>query len=269
MKFLNALYQHINILSLDVVGGAVVSALFFGALLRVFIPFTALVALAFTVWIIYTLDHLQDAMTIPGIASTDRHRFHQQHFRVLFGLMLAVALLDVVLLFFLPSAILRGGIILGAIVLFYLIMQRYLRFLKEFFVACLYTAGIMLPAVALAGDSILPVHYLVAAKFFITALMNLLLFSLFDYREDRHHQQHSFVTWFGQKPTRASIVVLGLLNIVSGLWLWDFDSRVAVIFVGMNVLLLTILVLERRLLANNLYRILGDAVFLFPVVYLL
>lgn len=269
MNYLNRLYQHINILSLDVVAGAVISALFFAALLGVSPGPMSMVALAVTVWIIYTADHLQDAMAIPTVASTDRHRFHQRHFRVILGAVIVAAAADLTLLWFLSVATLRAGVILGAIVLVYLVLQRHLKFLKEFFVASLYTAGILLPSLALMENSLSPIHYLVITKFVITAMMNLLLFSLFDHQQDRVHQQHSFVTWFGPRSTRMGILCLGGLNILSGMWLWEIDTRAAAVFILMNLTLLSLLFLGRRVGTDNYYRILGDAVFFLPAIYLL
>lgn len=269
MKNLSQLYQYVNILSLDVVAGAVVSALFFGRFLGVTLPGNSVAALALTVWIIYTVDHLRDAMTIPKIASTDRHRFHQRHFRKILGMLMVVAILDAVLVSSLSADLLRMGAVLGLIVLLYLMLQRYLKFLKEFFVACLYTAGIILPSLTIAHPDIQPIHYLIFGKFFMTALMNLLLFSLFDYQEDQHQKQHSFVTWFGPGSTRGGIVLLALLNIASGFRVWAFDARVAIVFILMNLVLLVVLLFGRALVTNNYYRILGDAVFLIPGLYLL
>jgi hypothetical protein len=269
MKFLNNLYQHINILSLDVVAGAVICSLFFARLLDAPVEPKELTALALTVWIIYTLDHLRDAMTIPKIASTDRHRFHQKHFRIITAVMVVVAVIDIIIVWFVADNIFRAGFVLGFAVLAYLIFQRYLKFLKECFVACLYTTGILLPSLASPAIELAPLHYVIVTKFLLTALINLLLFSLFDYEEDRHHQQHSFVTWFGPRSTRYGIIFLGTLNIVSGLWLWNIDTRVAAVFIAMNSLLLTVLFLRKRLHVNNYYRILGDAVFFIPALYLL
>lgn len=269
MKFLNNLYQPINILSLDVVAGAVVGALFFGRIFAVDIQLSVLVGLALTVWIIYTLDHLRDAINIPTVASTDRHRFHQNHFRVIGALVIIVAVLNLVVVLSLPVNLLQSGALLGAIVLVYLVFQRYLKFLKEFFVACLYTCGILLPSLMDNHAQVLPVHYLIIGKYFVTAWMNLLLFSLFDYKEDRDHQQHSFVTWFGPRSTRYGIILLGLLNIVSGFWLWSYDAVIAVVFISMNLVLLGVLFFRRMLLSKNYYRIVGDAVFFIPALYLL
>ena len=269
MKVLNNLYQYVNILSLDVVAGAVISSLFFARIFGVSYSVQVLAALALTVWIIYTLDHLRDARSIPRIASTDRHRFHQRYFRILSIIMIVAILIDFVLIWFVPGKVLQLGLGLWCIVLVYLILQRYLKFLKEFFVACLYTMGVLLPSLGVIHSELIPVHYILIGKFFITAWMNLLLFSLFDYNEDRTHQHHSFVTWFGRVSTRNGILFLGLLNILSGIWLWSFDPNVALIFIFMNIMLLAILFLQKHLVFNNYYRILGDAVFFIPVFYLL
>ena len=57
-------YQYINILSLDIAAGAVISAVFFAQIFNVQIKPYGLLALGLTVWIIYTVDHLRDAKKI-------------------------------------------------------------------------------------------------------------------------------------------------------------------------------------------------------------
>ena len=269
MKQLNKVYQIINILSLDVVAGAVICCTFFAQVLDADVFPDSLLTLALTVWIIYTIDHLRDAMLIPTPASTDRHRFHQEHFKAILAALIIAMIIDFTMLWFVPSAVLLYGLVLWLMVLIYLVFQRYLKFLKEFFVACLYTMGVLLPSIAAMKGVPHPIHLILIAKFFITALMNLLLFSLFDYSQDRKQQQHSFVTWFGASSTRAGILILGLFNILSGIWLWSFDWRVALIFISMNAMLLAILLLQRHFMLNNYYRMLGDAIFFIPLFYLL
>lgn len=269
MKLLNKIYQFVNILSLDVMAGAVICSVFFARVFHAYVPYDTLLTLGLTVWIIYTIDHLRDAMLIPTPASTDRHRFHQRHFKTILPALLLAMVADFVIIWFVPAKVLLYGFILWLVVLLYLVFQRYLKFMKEFFVACLYTMGVLLPSVATLQTSIQPVHFILIAKFFITALMNLLLFSLFDQTQDRKQQQHSFVTWFGASSTRAGILFLGSFNILTGVWLWSFDWRVAAIFIAMNAMLLAILALKKHLVPNNYYRIFGDAVFLIPLLYLL
>lgn len=269
MKLLNKIYQFINILSLDVMAGAVICSIFFADIFQTYVRYDTLLTLGLTVWIIYTIDHLRDAMLIPTPASTDRHRFHQRYFKAIFAALVVALIADFVMVWFVPTDVLLYGFVLWFLVLLYLVFQRYLKFLKEFFVACLYTMGVLLPSIATMSGVLHPVHFVLIGKFFITALMNLLLFSLFDQTQDRKQQQHSFVTWFGASSTKAGILFLGSFNILTGLWLWSFDWRVAAIFIAMNAMLLTILLLQKHLLSNNYYRILGDAVFLIPLFYLL
>src|SRR5688572_9142526 len=92
-------YRLMNILSIDVVAGATVSALFFAKIFDVQVRPFGLLALGVTVWAIYTLDHLRDAKKIRHEASTERHRFHQRHFKVLTVLLCAAVLIDIVLVF--------------------------------------------------------------------------------------------------------------------------------------------------------------------------
>lgn len=269
MKAVKNLYQYVNILSIDVAAGAVICSLFFAAILQAEVSVCSTAALGLTVWIIYTIDHLRDAKAIPSIASTDRHRFHQKYFKAIVFALLFIMAVDLIVILFLPKRVLLLGSMLWAIVLVYLALQRYLKFLKECFVALLYTAGILLPSLSAMTENLQAMHLVLIGKFMITALMNLLLFSLFDYKEDRHQQQHSFVTWFGPASTRRGILSLGLLNILSGIVLWSFDPGVALVFISMNLMLLSILLFQNHLVSSNYYRILGDAVFFIPLVYVL
>src|SRR5690606_1730538 len=91
-------YQYVNILSLDVAAGAVIGSAFFAHLFGAHVAPIVYVALALTVWVVYTLDHLRDARSIPGVAATDRHRFHQQYFKVLMGLVLLITAIDAALI---------------------------------------------------------------------------------------------------------------------------------------------------------------------------
>jgi 4-hydroxybenzoate polyprenyltransferase len=259
-----------NVLSLDVAIGAVVSSLFFSEIFDVAISHNTLTALAITVWIIYTLDHLRDAKIIPKPAATVRHSFHQNNFRVLIAIVFAFLVLDMIIVFFfIPHVVIVYGFCLGLLVLLYLVFQHNFKFLKEFFVACLYTSGIILPSVAGHGLEVPAVTYIFIGQFCLTALVNLLLFSLFDFEQDRHHEQNSFVTWFGRESTRRLIWALITINISASLFLFVLDNKAAIIFILMNAVLLSILCFERSLRANNYYRMIGDAIFFVPMLYFL
>jgi len=62
----------------------VICASFFARLLDVAILPQGLISLGLTVWIIYTADHLLDAKKFKNkMRLTERHRFHQRHFKVI------------------------------------------------------------------------------------------------------------------------------------------------------------------------------------------
>ncbi|HZI26137.1 MAG TPA: hypothetical protein VFD46_13730, partial [Chryseolinea sp.] len=144
MHALHRFYHYINILSVDIAAGAVVSALFFAKIFDVQIKPYGLIALGLTVWIIYTIDHLRDAKNIKHSASTERHRFHQQYFHALIFCLGLAVLVDAVTIFFIRRQVLEWGLILWVAVVVYLMFQQFLRFLKEFFIATLYTSGVLL-----------------------------------------------------------------------------------------------------------------------------
>ncbi len=174
-------YQYINILSLDIAAGAVISALFFAQIFNVQIKPYGLLALGLTVWIIYTVDHLRDAKKIKHSASTQRHRFHQQYFYTLTVFVGLAILLDAVTIFFIRRQVFEWGLILFAIVMIYLIVQQYLRFLKEFFIASLYTWGVLLLSITITTITLNITYALLIIQFGLIAWTNLVLFSWFDH----------------------------------------------------------------------------------------
>src|SRR6218665_3126042 len=143
------IYRLVNILSLDVAGGAVVCALFFARLFGVTILPQGLLSLGLAVWIIYTTDHLLDAWRLKKEASTMRHRFHQRHFRVLFILLCVASSVELVLILFLRKSVFYGGLYLSGGVIFYILINRWLKYFKEVTAALLYSAGVLLPVFSL------------------------------------------------------------------------------------------------------------------------
>ena len=173
-------YRYINTLSLDIAAGAVVSAQLFARIFNVQIKTYGLIALGLTVWIIYTLDHLRDAKKIKHSASTERHRFHQQNFKVLVCFLVIAVLVDALTIFFIRRQVLEWGLVLWAVVVFYLTVQQFLRFLKEFFIAGLYTWGVLLLSITVTSIDLGVHHTLLIVQFAIAAWINLVLFSWFD-----------------------------------------------------------------------------------------
>jgi hypothetical protein len=271
MSALIRFYRLMNILSIDVVAGAVASALFFAKIFQVQVRPQGVLALALTVWAIYTLDHLRDAKKIRHQASTRRHRFHQRYFHVLTLLLGAVLIVDVVLVFYVKKKVFEWGIMLATVVGLYLLIQHSLRFLKEFFIALLYTCGVLLLSWPLSSLKINWIQYGVIIQFAIVAWINLIMFSWFDQEFDRQDRQNSFVTILGRKTTSLVLYCLMLSNfLLGGIQLFFQGVSSAVIILSlMNFTLLLVFHFRSTMAYNDRYRLVGDAVFLFPVFYLI
>jgi 4-hydroxybenzoate polyprenyltransferase len=263
-------YRYVNLLSLDIVAGAVVSALFFARVLEVTLRPLGLLALALTVWVIYTADHLKDARDIGKSASTLRHRFHQEHFKTLLIAAGLAVLLNVFIVFFLRKQIFVRGTVLAAGVGIYLIVQRYLKFLKEICIAFLYTCGVLLPSYTLTKVELVTAHYLLIIQFAMVAWLNLLIFSWFDREGDEKDKQTSFVTMLGERITRASIwCLIGGIFLVSVFSIYYSEMKPAVLIVAtMGLVLAFIFVFRESFARHDYYRLLGDAVFLLPLLYM-
>lgn len=265
------LYKKINILSIDVAVGAVASALFFARLLNVTILLYGQIALALTVWIIYTADHLRDAKKIGGRASSERHFYHQRNFKTLRSILLVAIVADFVLIFFIRKPVFQWGLALTGFVALYLVFQRSLYFLKEFFVAFLYTWGVLLPSLSVTVVDLQWFHYILISQFFLIALCNLLLFSLYDADVDLRDNLLSFVTRFGEGFTKGFLVVLFFLIFALTAVLFIYaDHTIAILILWLMTAVLCIIFLFPELFRQNeYYRIVGDAIFLIPIVGLL
>jgi len=266
----NRFYRFFNLLSLDIAVGAVGGACYFARILEVHVRSYALASLGLTVWIIYTTDHLLDARKIPGRASTERHRFHQQHFRTLAAGVVIAAVIDFVLILFIKRAVLYGGFLTFAVVLVYLALHRKLAWLKEGVVALLYCAGVLLPSLLVTPIELQTADYVLFLLFFLTALINLLMFSWFDREYDLADRHQSFVTVMGADRTFVLLLILFVLN--AGLCAYGLlvTEYYAAFFIPllMNGVLALILAWRGWFAQHDRFRLLGDAVFLLPFLYL-
>lgn len=269
MDFLFRFYRLINILSLDIAAGAMISALLFAHIFDAHILPAGLAALGITVWIIYTSDHLMDAWKIKEDAITERHRFHHQHFKGMLWLLATAFLLDVLVLTQVRHRVFLYGMGLGFLVLFYLLAQRYLKFFKEVAGAFLYSAGVMLPAIANSDGNPDYGQFMLVVQFFLVALVNLLVFSWFDFTSDNVQKQYSFTTRFGKEFTRSFIRVLFGLHVLLMVVTPEAMVVPSLLLAVMHTGLQLILWRRKFFSRNGFYRMAGDAVFYLPLVFLL
>ncbi len=269
----------IRILSLDVVVGACISSMFIASYLQVCIPVLHLAALALSVWLIYTADHLADAYQVKHTANSNRHLYHQQHFCTLSIIFLGLLSGGMVLLFYLPARLISWGLLLVALVGIYFLSIRLLprskNYYKEGMSALLYAVGVFLSPMSLYPFAWSMDIVLVFLQFVLLALANLMIFALYEKNLDEKDGHLSFVLLAGTK--KAGWVVYGclviiILIVIIVVTVWHAQQPLLLtqgIFLLMAITLLLIMLFPVFFQQKERYRIIGDAVFLFPVLALL
>jgi len=262
-----AWYNTFSILSIDVAMGAVVGALFFAQCSGVSVSFFSLLSLGCTVWIIYTVDHLLDVAHLNHHASTERHLFHQKNFKQLIQWILIIAGVDCVLLFFLPEDTVLQGLALGCLVALYLVFQSKLKFTKEFCVALLYVAGVLIPVSSITEFS--KIDFVVVSAYFILAFINLVFFSFMEKESDLKDNHTSIATTLNERVIVWMLKTLLVVAVALCFLLFaEFDKHIpSLILLAMVISMF--FVMHFRNLLHNRYRMMADAVFLIPIITLL
>jgi hypothetical protein len=268
MKFIRHGYHFLNLLSIDVAIGAAVGAAFFAYVLDVELFPQAFIVLGLTVWIIYTSDHLLDAWFLDKPASTPRHLLHQRHFRVL-AIMVAVALLiDIGLVLLIRRQLMVPGIVMSLMCAAYLILNRWLRYVKEVVATMLYSAGVLLPALALNPALTIDQKQLIA-QFVLIVFINMLLFAKMSYTTDLRDRQNSLFTTLGPRASdwliAGSFVVFGIVMVLPSVT----DIWIKAIMALMALTLLVIFLFPDYFRSEERYRLLGDSIFLLPGLVLI
>ncbi|MBB6459733.1 UbiA prenyltransferase family protein [Flammeovirga kamogawensis] len=277
MGWIKYLYNHIQALSLDVAIGAIFCCMFLAKINNTIIPTNVYFALGIAVWVIYTLDHLLDAHSIQHTAHTFRHAFHQRYKKTLSSLCALLILIGLVLTFFyVPKIIFYHGVILGVLVGIYLLIinLQSLPFstFKEFTVALIYSCGVALPVFSLS-ETLTPQYYLFTFTFFILAAINLLEFALFDYESDTKDNLLSAARKLGYKYIKWRINTLiilffGMISLCYYLF-WNTPLLLAInVLLLMGICLIIIYLKADFFSKDDYFRIFGDFVFLFPLLYL-
>lgn len=268
-------YKYLNILSIDVVAGACICSLFIAEFLDVAMHWTTIMLLGLSVWLIYTFDHLNDAKNIPHEASTPRHRFHQVHFRKLAWTCIAGFALAAFLVFRIPTATVVWGAGLSCFVLGYFLLLFLLKlkssYHKELMIAVLYASGIMLGPLSIYDESIDGKALIVFGQFMLLAFTNLLMFAVYEVDTDERDKSPSLVRVTGIDSATILLKALIAIQIIGATFLSGQTGffNLELVLVIMIMVLGCIVFLRKFFAEADLYRVIGDAVFLFPLVGLL
>lgn len=258
---LAALYRKGQFLSLDIVIGAVVLLRFFSTQFSSSISWEVYALLACSVWLIYTIDHLRDAKKAKD-SIRERYQFHLRNEGLLKSGMLLVLAFCLYCVFHISSIILLAGSFLVLLSVIYLGIQHQLSKwgLKEVYVSIIYSSGILLaPFVTSESTSI--VAYLLL---FLLTSANLILFSWFEREDDLTDGFSSIATVVGDiHLQRIILLVIAMgfsmsflvpVSLISSYFMIAFLAY-GILFVG-----------GAWFRKNGWYRLIGDGIFLLPVV---
>lgn len=269
MKSLFSFYRMINTLSLDVAIGAMICSVFFANIFHVTVFPQGIAALGLAVWIIYTIDHLIDAKKLGHAASTFRHQFHQQYFRLLSMAVVIAICLGFILLLFIRKQLFLNGVVFAAFTFLYILTNRWLFYLKELASAALYSGGVLLPSISFHEKIFLLADYLLMTQFSLLALINLILFSWMDYERDLHSNQHSIILKIGKNKSRFILKILFVFLFCLIAFSFSSTQFVSLIFLSMAFILFFIFLTPKYFRDEYNFRFIGDMIFFFPITYII
>lgn len=274
MFFFQKSYRLINLLSIDVALGACSMAYFTSYVFDISVSLLTYIILGFTVWIIYTLDHILDANSLKEKAISSRHIFHYLHQKTL---IISIGFFTIVIFFlsllYLPLSIFLYGLIAMSCVFFYIILifffGKKVSFLiqKELSVAIIYTFGICIPSISFL-EKISFIHSVFIVECFLLAFINLCVFSYFDYQIDQKQSQTSIVRLLNEKNTIKMLKILFLTQLIIVIYYLLFIelNRSQFVLITMNSVLFLIFNNYNFFQKNEGYRLLGDSIFLYPLI---
>jgi 4-hydroxybenzoate polyprenyltransferase len=270
VKFIRLL----NLLSIDVALGSVALGVLVVRMLNVSMPIGWWLVLPLTVWVIYSTDHLLDSCNRGINALSVRHLFHKKNFKlILSAIIFFIIIISLLIIFSLPLMIVLGGAIIAVCCFGYLIYARYSikqSVPKELIVGFIYTIGIWFGPLMyheLNGWIWIPI-----VLTFLTAINNLVVFSIFGMSEDLKSGFGSIAIQFGKgriiKWVKFLLTISVLLSLCYSVF-YSNEIRLIItgsVFMVMNLVFLLMLDKQELFLKGDLYRIIGDGVFLFPLI---
>lgn len=270
MNQLNQFYRLFRALSLDIVIGAVLVSMLIARQLNLEVPVLIYLTLAVAVWLIYTWDHLSDAAGIDN-PSTFRHQFHKRYQKVLLGSMVVGLIVGATLVFYLPIQTVYFGVAAAALVMVYFLLVKFWDgfVYKEIVSALLYSLGVFVGPLSLYQEFSLFI-ILMYFQILVIALMNLMIFSLFEDKTDKADGFVSLIQLLGDRSKLVINILFVLsMSITAVLFLvFQLPDSIALLFTAMSAILLLINLNQKYFNSFDRYRILGDGIFYLPLLVL-
>lgn len=265
-------YRLFQALSLDISIGAVILSTAMAKYYSVSLTWPVQLSLFIAVWLIYTFDHLMDEERALQDQLSFRHFIHRRNRKLIVYASIIAILIGSGCVFLLPTPVIMWGVIAAAFIVIYFLLVRFTAFwIKEVFVALGYTAGVFLAPLSLLSQLPDGGELWLVPGVFLIALINLLLFSLYDYEVDQQNGFHSLAIRLGAGRTKMLIGVLlaGTMLLLGGLVAAHSDDLMFWILLFMAGLLGALYIRPALFHHSDKYRIVGDGIFFLPLIYLI
>ncbi len=278
IKDKHSFFDIIQLLSIDVVLGALAVGYLATKLLDVYANPYWWVILALSVWIIYTIDHIIDGLKNKHHAVIYRHRFHYENIKIISISVGVFSIVDALLcILFLDNMIIYLGMVLTMLVfiyfgiVFFIKNKKSIFIQKEIIIAFIYTSGIFLSPLVWYGKVPTYPALLVIFNIFMLAWLEGIIASWFDFENDVADNHTSFTVIFGKKNTRYFIismqVIMAVITKISILVVTrNVDFFALMITILMDIVLLIIVLNNDMFGKNNLHKIVGESIFLLPIL---
>ncbi|MBX7185782.1 MAG: hypothetical protein K1Y01_11620 [Vicinamibacteria bacterium] len=255
-------------LSLDVVAGTACGGLLAEHVTQTRMTMAWWVALLTAVWSVYTADHLLDAFRSRQPLVAYRHVFHHRNARVLLSALALTVSVGLVAAFDLRPPVRLFGAVLSVVVLAYLASAQGMVFSsipKEPVAGVLYAAGIWGGPLLMATGPRGPA-YMAAALHACAAVLNLVMFGLFETDVDRLEGTRSLGLSLGHDRIRRCTLIGGTAAFLCALALVALtpaEDRIVFVVLAAQVGTPAAMLLGSHWFRRReRYRLLGDSVFL-------
>ncbi|TGN01617.1 LA_0991 family prenyltransferase-like protein [Leptospira yasudae] len=271
-SFFKDAFYYWNVLSVDIVCGAVASAWFVSSLLHTQMRTAFWILLPASVWVIYSADHLIDGWKLGENSANERHAFHYKNRIFLSWItMIAAVLCFVCGILFLREWVVNVALILGIFVFLHVVFS-YLQisfFWKECSVSVLYTAGVWFGPILLTQKSAFET-WTPCALFFLTALCNSFVNSYMEKEIDRKENVESILKQISPVALKKTVYTLAAIG-AAGILFWFRESSEPILpeslYLGLGYAIPAgILWLESSFQKNRFYRLFGEGYFILACI---
>jgi 4-hydroxybenzoate polyprenyltransferase len=273
------IYYFIRLFSLDIIAGAMASLIFSSTVMGIELPRSYYTVLALTVWLIYTADHLMDGAKTRGKSDSEaRNFFYTYKIPIILVFLMVLVFTFRLSMYRLDEKIIEFGMAPAVAVIVYLLLNRYYGsapkwfFIKELWIALIYTLAIWGGPVIQAGDIVNPTQILLIVSFFLVIFGNVLIYSIYERETDIRENNKSLVRDFGIRAAVNTAVFSLALSMLSALSAYIFLHSelifcLPIVLIASSMLL--IISFPGVFLQKKLYGIIADIILLLFLLVLI